>query len=185
MGSKSKYILGVVALSLLAFGFYNFYNASSQEISVNKVKNESSDNSQTEEKPILTMEATFPSYTFEDLSQEAELIVEGKPTEILDSYMVNGDIPFTKFSFKVDKVHKGDIDSAKEIAFVQDGNSEFVFSEFPLLEINQNYILFLKKSESGNYVIVGGPNGKFDYKPALNIYEAETGEKLDENLNRK
>ncbi|OXS77816.1 hypothetical protein B1B05_09420 [Domibacillus enclensis] len=129
------------------------------------------------------VQGTFPSYSFAELNEKADLIVEGKPTAILEEYMVDGDVPFTKFSFKVNKVHKGDKkEIEKEIEFLQDGNTVMVFDEHPLLEIGNKYILFLKISEIGDVIMVGGPNGKFEYKEELKAYTDVSGKQLNENF---
>ncbi|WP_338754896.1 hypothetical protein [Bacillus sp. FJAT-52991] len=189
MKKKGKYLLSFVGLSLLSLGIYGFYGNEQQNTVIKESPN-------LETKPLdlktqvaegeskMVMEATFPSYNFEELNQLADLIIEGKPTAVLDSYMVDEDVPFTKFAFKVNKVYKGNTD-IKEIEFLQDGNSELSFEEHPLLKIGDKYILFLRKSEIGDLIMVGGPSGKFEYKKSLKVYEDVSGVQLDEDLKLK
>lgn len=182
MNKMGKYLLSGAGVSVLALGLFGFYSEDEKTVAKKEVTKQEA--AVTNNEPKMATSATFPDYTFEELNQQAEFIVEGKPTAVLDSYMVDGDVPFTKFSFKVNKVHKGELDS-KEIELIQDGNSEMTFVEHPLLEINKKYVLYLKRKESGNLVMVGGPNSKFEYKESLKGYEDNSGRQLDESLNPK
>ncbi|MGG3450165.1 hypothetical protein [Domibacillus aminovorans] len=190
MNKKSKYLLSVIGVSLTSLGIYGFYggeeqNTTTKELPKQEVKVAEQEVKVAELESKLTVEATFPSYNLEELNQKADLIIEGKPTAVLDSYMVDENVPFTKFAFKVNKVYKGDIDKSKEIEFLQDGNSEMVFEDHPLLKVGKKYILFLRKSELGDLIMVGGPAGKFEYKESLKAYEDNSGVQLDENLTLK
>lgn len=83
----------------------------------------------------------------------------------------------------MNKVHKGDEkEIGKEIEFLQDGNTVMAFDEHPSLEIGNKYILFLKTSEIDDVIMVGGPNGKFEYKEELKAYTDVSGKQLNENF---
>lgn len=182
MKKTGKYLLSGAGISVLALGLIGFYNG--EEKGVTEKSTVTQEVKATNQELKLETSGSFPEYTYEELNQKAEFIVEGKPTSVLDSYMVEGDVPFTKYSFKVNKIHKGDLDS-KEIELIQDGNREMTFEEHPLLEIGKKYVLYLMRSESGNLVMVGGPSGKFEYKESLKAFEDGVGNKLDENLKPK
>lgn len=132
---------------------------------------------------IIDTEGTFQSYTLEELNEKAILIIEGVPTEVVDSYEQDG-AAFTKYAFKVTKLHKGDIEENGEINLLQDGNEEQAFDNHPLMELNKTYLLFLEKSPTGNLIMVGGPSGKYEYKEDEGVFENIGHEKLNWNLER-
>ncbi|MYL36143.1 hypothetical protein GLW08_21445 [Pontibacillus yanchengensis] len=113
-------------------------------------------------------------------------IVEGKPTEILDSYFEQEDIPFTLFNFKISKVYKGEKDiKSKYIKVTQDGNKEDSFRSHPLMNINEKYVLFLKEIEDGRLIMIGGPNGKFEYKNDIKAFQSNVGETVNDSKLKK
>ena len=116
----------------------------------------------------------------------SEYIVSGEVIEKTDSYFLQGDVPFTDFKFKVNKVYKGDI--GKEIIVTQDGNDEMMFKGYPLMEKDGQYVLFLRKSLEGKLVMNGGPHGKFELNKnqlsgISNNYKSLSGIIIDEELN--
>lgn len=189
---KSKFILGAClsGFVLVASSVYVINSSPDQKkvqaIQLNEKNNVTSHTEQpsNNNQSKIYMDATFPSYTFNELNNKSMYIIEGKPVEIIDSYMVNNDIPFTKYSFKISKVFKGnDINQEKELTVLQNGNDISLFSDHPLMEINKKYILFLEKSPSGDLIMVGGPSGKFDFDENKKLYSSKSGFKIDENLN--
>ena len=150
----------------------NATEAISDDVNITKVEQEK-----------VYSEATFPSYSFNELKNNALFIVKGTPVQIANEYMVEGDVPFTEFEFKVDKVYSGDesVESTM-ITVLQDGNQLNEFLDHPLMELNEEYILFLEKSSDGHLIMMGGPNGKFTYNSVSDKYESLTGVIIDESL---
>lgn len=137
--------------------------------------------SSTVEPEKVYSEATFPNYSLKELKDKALFIVKGVPVQVTDEYMVEGDIPFTEYEFKVDKVYKGDkAIQSTAIKVLQDGNELNEFIDHPLMELNKEYLLFLKKSSDGHLIMVGGPNGKFTYNSKSNKYESLNGITFDD-----
>ena len=65
---------------------------------------------------------------------------------------------------------------------LQDGNQLNEFLDHPLMELNEEYILFLEKSSDGHLIMMGGPNGKLTYNSVSDKYESLTGVIIDESL---
>lgn len=118
MKKRNQYLVSALSITLLSTGMYGFYNndeqstsvkatsseeeivASKEEITVKALQQEKTPISEIknvgpwpyEEGVKYAVQGTFPSYSFEELSGKADLIVEGKPTAILEEYMVDGDV---------------------------------------------------------------------------------------------
>lgn len=127
----------------------------------------------------INMDATFPQYTEEELIKEADIIVFGKVVGHIKDYTMYGDIPFSDYNLKANKYIKAPRGfDMKELIVTQDGNSQLVFSNHPLMKANKPYMLFLKQSDDGKLIMVGGPNGKFNINNGKVIQQAKL---LEEN----
>lgn len=150
----------------------NTTEATSDDVNITKVEQEK-----------VYSEATFPSYSFNELKSKALLIVKGTPVQVADEYMVEGDIPFTEFEFKVNNVYSGNKTvESKMITVLQDGNQLNEFLDHPLMELNKEHILFLEKSSDGHLIMMGGPNGKFTYNSDSDKFESLSGIVIDDSL---
>lgn len=122
----------------------------------------------TGEEIEISTDAIFPFLTEAELYAEADLVVLGTVSSLLHEYMIDTDVPFSEFSFTVDKYLKSNKNynsSKKELNITQDGNTLSEFESYPLLEIGKQYVLFLKihsEEDSEKLLIVGGPNGRYD-----------------------
>ncbi|MDD9795670.1 hypothetical protein ABET11_23685 [Priestia megaterium] len=123
------------------------------------------------EEKVLSQSAVFPDVNKEEAFQEADIVIKGKVESINKEYMENTDIPFTDFNFNVEEYWKSDLkeeenNSIKQLVVTQDGNSDLNFNEHPLMEVNKEYILFLKRVLNNNneekLIMIAGPNGKFN-----------------------
>ncbi|OZI13118.1 hypothetical protein CEW92_03050 [Bacillaceae bacterium SAS-127] len=184
MNKKVKYTLTSGILSLVfSIGLIGCSNSQSQDSNKDDQSQKEVSVKENSSEVKKQIEGTFPSYTLEELNEKATVIVEGMPTKVIDSYEKEGSA-FTKYSFKVTKLHKGDIDDNKEITLLQDGNKEHEFADHPLMELNKKYVLFLEKSPTGNLIMVGGPEGKYEYKENEKIFENIGHEKLNNHLEK-
>lgn len=119
------------------------------------------------EERVVSMSAMFPEVSKEEAFEEADIVIKGNVESIDKEYMENTDIPFTDFIFNVNEYLKKDLgDNAPERLIVtQDGNTTIKFNEHPLMEVGEEYILFLKRATDNNnqekLILVGGPNGNF------------------------
>jgi hypothetical protein len=136
------------------------------------------------EEKILSQSAVFPELSKEEAFNQADLVVTGKVNKVDKEYMEGTDIPFTDFVFDVEKKWKGNVEksdgssSIEQITVTQDGNTTLEFNEHPLMEVNQEYILFLKKVINENneekLVMIGGPAGKFELENGVINQEMDT-----------
>ena len=109
------------------------------------------------------------NYTWEDLVNNSNLIVDGVIVSQSSHVTDNGDLIDTTYTFAVINTLKGD--ASKAIGFVVDGGKvtfddgtwaavETFASDH--LAANSEYLLFLRKNEDGLYVPVGTVEGLFE-----------------------
>lgn len=65
------------------------------------------------------------------------------------------------------------------IELLQDGNSEFPMESHPLMEIEQQYILFLEVPLHNNLIMVGGPTSKYELDHKTGTYFNTIGDEID------
>lgn len=100
--------------------------------------------------------------TDKDLIESSDLIVKGK---VIDSYCEKRyDVVFTKQVIEVSKILKGKINSNEQIEILQTGGEldnikTPVIKEAPLLDKNGTYLLMLRKTDEGHYLLMGGYQG--------------------------
>lgn len=113
------------------------------------------------EKAII--HASYIDYSDEDLYNKSTIIVRGKIKSIQDYNSSNSDEFYSRVTLETKDYYK-DVTglSNNELVFLQDGNSAAEFAENSLFNIGDEVILFLEKEESGNLIISGGPQGRFD-----------------------
>lgn len=120
-------------------------------------------------KESISVEATFPDLSTEELKNNSELVVKGIPQKIDQVIMDGEDNPITVFSFEVSSTYKNDnSDNSKIIHVYQDGDATLQYAEHPLMELNKEYVLFLEKYND-SYLMLGGPSGKFENSGNLSI----------------
>ncbi|MFD1137968.1 hypothetical protein PUW24_00325 (plasmid) [Paenibacillus urinalis] len=138
-------------------------------------------NKQTQnvEKETVTKHATFPSFSTDTVEEKASLIVKGVPDKVNRTFLNGKDTPITEFQFKVTDVYKSNEDStAKYIKVLQDGRLEDSYYNHPLMEIGNEYILFLDEPIEDTYIMVGGPSGKFEYDESARSFTSVTQNNL-------
>jgi hypothetical protein len=131
---------------------------------------EATENITTNNQSILTVSADPATYyaNIAELSLDADLIAYGEIDRVIEvqtrtiSHTDRGDILhyYTDFSFNTSHILKGD--ETKEAIIHQMGAAgKMVVIGDPLFESGEEYILFLHKTESGIYYVLGGPQGRF------------------------
>ncbi len=171
---KHKYLFSMVTPIILTTGLLS---CSSEQVQVVGEKEKVAEENQETTKEISI---TFSNLSGEEVNKQATLIVEGEPTKIVES-RDDGTYPLTKFSFKVHKVLKGEKDSLEEIIVIQDGTHEVQDEGHPLMNIHEKYLLFLEKNKKGEFLMVGGPAGKYKYHSTKRTYINEQNEEVDGN----
>ncbi len=128
------------------------------------------ESSTTTSQSILTIEGCVAGYyaNMEELSSEADLIAYGEIDVVIDvqeSIMAQSDTRTsfyytTDFNFNISQVLKGD--ETEEVIIHQLGAAgKMVVSGDPLFEQGEEYVLFLHKTESGVYYVLGACQGRF------------------------
>jgi len=162
---------------------------SPDDIALKKVKELNERVANGEEK-IISQSAVFPDTTNEEAFQEADLVIRGTIDSVVKEYMENTDIPFTDFKINVEEYWKSDsnVENTKQLIITQDGNTELEFEGHPLMQIGDEYVLFLKKvidnDNEEKLVMIGGPRGKFNVDNEVINQEIDNqsvdGESVDE-----
>lgn len=141
---------------------------SSDKVALEKVKELNARVANGEEK-IIARSAIFPEITKEEAFKEADFVIKGKVDSVVKEYVENTDIPFTDFKINVEEYWKSDSsdeENTKQLIVTQDGNSESEFEGHPLMEIGDEYVLFLKKvidnHNEEKLIMISGPSGKFN-----------------------
>ncbi|MEP7765074.1 hypothetical protein [Sanguibacter sp. 25GB23B1] len=163
----------------------------------------------------VAMTGDYIAYDERSLVEDATLVVEGTPMSF-ESRMIapqfEGDtpeenpllglseeekekaiaeasgVPVTVVTFRVDVVHKGDVQPGEEITINQIGGAingvTYVQADEVMLEAKQNYLLFATDDLDGAYAILGGSAGMYvdagdstfaAAKPEMAPFETLTG----------
>jgi hypothetical protein len=128
------------------------------------------ESSTTTNQSILTVSGSVAGYyaNMEELSGAADLIAYGEIDGVIEvqEYIMaqtdREDILYytTDFNFSISQVLKGD---EKEEAIIHQlgAAGKMVVTEDPLFEQGEKYVLFLHKTESGVYYVLGAYQGRF------------------------
>jgi hypothetical protein len=189
--TKMKIISTICLIILLGIGYSLTYANNKSEkvleknsiVKLNNSNNKSNSNLEkvqelnkkvvSGEEKLIAQDARFISYTEDQLLNESDLILYGQVKKKIRDYFINTDIPFSDYELQVKDIiiinNKFELDEnmKKTLIVTQDGNTQFEFEGHPLLQPQQDYVLFLKfLKEDGNekLLIVGGPMGKLDIK---------------------
>ena len=142
----------------------------------------------------IEMHADYPTYeTREALAEAATLIVEGEvlatentilmprfegdtpeenpllgasEEEKAEAIASDNGVPATAITFRVDTVHKGDVEAGATITFIQTGGVvngvTYRVAGLTILARHSSYLLFAKDSFDGQYAILGGSAGIYE-----------------------
>jgi hypothetical protein len=130
----------------------------------------STESTTTDNQSILTISGSWASYyaNMEELSREADLIAYGEIDRVIEvqeqivGHNPKGDMIhyYTNFNFKISQVLKGD--GIEEAVIHQMGAAgKMVVPDDPMFKKGEEYVLFLHKTETGIYFVLGGPQGRF------------------------
>ncbi len=155
---KAAAILSLILLSLV----YTACNTDTQQIS--NTENTTTNNLIT----IVSVDWAIYYQNIAELYQGADLIAYGKIDRVIEvqaqtiSHTDRGDnIHYnTDFSFDISRVLKGD-ETGEAVIHQLGAAGKMPVMDDPLFEPGEKYILFLRKTESGICVVLGGPQGRF------------------------
>lgn len=124
---------------------------------ITSFRNQQNDNAKS------VVHASYVNYNNEDLYNKSAIIVKGKIKSIVDYNSSNLDELYSRVTLEESEYFK-DINGLRsnELIFLQDGNSTAEFAENSLFKIGDQVTLFLEKTEGGELIISGGPQGRFD-----------------------
>lgn len=112
------------------------------------------------QQPQNVISASYVEVTEEELYKDSDIILKGKVKEVSDSKTLPG---YSEIVLDVESYYKDNNSKlGKEVKVLQEGNSSLQYSGDPLLAIGEEVILFLQENSTGNLVIMGGPQGRFD-----------------------
>lgn len=172
--NKAKIIIMIFSLVLVSGIIY--FSLPNKTNSTNKITN--------------TAHADWTEHFLDlkSLAKSSDLIITGKK---IDSYAEQRvDLIFTKEVIEVNKVYSGIIAKGDKIEILQTGGTlngieTKPFEEAPLLDKNGDYLLFLRLTSEGHYLILGGYQGvgliKND-KIILNEHNSKMTELNDKNI---
>ena len=95
---------------------------------------------------------------FNSMTRAADLIIKGKKVDSYQEQRV--DLIFTKQIIEIKKIYKGDLNIDDKIEILQTGGTLNNITTLPidedqLLDNKGNYLLLLRKSSEGHYLILG------------------------------
>jgi hypothetical protein len=106
--------------------------------------------------------ACYAPYTEDDLCEQADIIVKGKVKKVVGKFEKDN-FPYSLVTLKVDDYMKDTSGNyLKDLTFTQDGNAQLQLQENSVLDVDDECMLFLKKTEKNSYIILGGPQGRYD-----------------------
>jgi hypothetical protein len=125
---------------------------------------------------------------FNSMASAADLIIKGKK---VDSYPEQrADLIFTKQVIEIKKIYKGDLNIGDKIEILQTGGTinnitTLPIEEAQLLDNNGNYLLLLRKSSEGHYLILGGYQGVGLIKDDENVIFNDANTEFTNDLKSK
>jgi hypothetical protein len=117
-----------------------------------------------DDKITNTAEADWTEHfeDFNNLYKSSDLIIKGKKVDSYTEQIV--DLVFTKEVIEINKVYYGNLEKGSKIEILQTGGTynnikTEAFEEAPILDNNGNYLMFLRETPEGHYLILGGYQG--------------------------
>ncbi|NUU75748.1 hypothetical protein [Paenibacillus xylanilyticus] len=157
ISKKVAYFIAIAIILIVAYVFI-IPNDSEAAISVNT------------EKEVFSARADYPVIdTVNQLDENADLIVSGKYTGNREAFFQTDDqgeivIRASKSEFEVNQVYKGNLTNGiitvAEPAY-EDEEAVYTIEGYNLMDIYDDYVLFLGESDTGAYRIVGMYQGQY------------------------
>lgn len=169
--NKRKIGFFISVLSIVIIGLVFFYSKKNDNININSPHADWNDHYSD----------------FKSMVSSADLVIKGKKVDFYTEQ--RSDLIFTKQIIEIEKIYKGDADKNSRIEILQTGGklndiTTSPFAEAPLLDKNSNYLLLLKKSKEGHYLILGGYQGVGLIKNDNVIFNASNTEITEELENK-
>ena len=101
-----------------------------------------------------------------NLCSESDIVAIVKIKDVNKQYTIMSGVPMTDFNVEVIipiyGTKENDTIVITQTGQIQ-GNQKFEIKEDPLMNINDEYLIFGRKNELGTITILGGPQGRFSY----------------------
>ena len=127
------------------------------------------DSEMSENNEPTLLNASRPTYSMSQITDEAEIIANLTLTELVEVREVSDEVVTDEYSvYKATVNHylHNELGYDHEIEVLQAGGPNRQFSDDPLLEVGKTYILFLDAREDPNLgtnlVMTGGPQGRYN-----------------------
>lgn len=111
---------------------------------------------------LMTASWTYNYGDLEDLTHGSDLIARIS-VDSADSYITDDGIPMTNYTVSINTPIYGCEEGSTVNLIMTGGSSDGVVYEIaddPLMEIEDDFIVFARKNESGTYTILSGPQGR-------------------------
>lgn len=125
-----------------------------------------------------TVVSKYPvSYSMDELIEESTLVIQGTVTSISEPFLIRGigdigDLPFTDYTITINQALRGENDNTSVIVRTEGDPADptVIYEDDPTLELGNEYLLFLKKSDMGGsfntegdyYYIIGLKQGVYE-----------------------
>lgn len=145
--NKTKYFIGVLIIGFILSGCSS-ETPKSQEINPVENDKEEQDISTNDDEIVYSTEVLFEETTTEEQWEYADLVVIGKPIELIDEYETHtfdGEIDglaYSDYLFEIEDVIKGEL-VEKEIPVMRMGTKERPIESTADFDFDQEYLLFL------------------------------------------
>ncbi len=98
----------------------------------------------------------------DSLTKAADIIIKGQVVKSTTEQRVN--LIFTKQEVKIKEVYKGNVKNGESIKLLQTGGEmnnikTAAFVEAPLLDKGGDYLMYLRLTQEGHYLVLGGYQG--------------------------
>lgn len=124
--------------------------------------------------------------TIDEISQKSNITALINIEKKIKDY-TKDDIPFTDFNAKIINSPDSSL-IGKSITITMTGakndEKDFEVDDDPLMKVNNQYFVFLRKNKSGTYTILGGPTGRLVYdRQAKTVTSLNLKNKFKNNKN--
>ena len=126
-------------------------------------------NHQSPETILMTASWSYNYSNLEDLTQSSDLIALISVDDA-NSYITSDGIPITNYSVLItSSIYGCSEDEVIEVVMTggpKDG-AIYEIADDPLMEIQDDFIIFARKNDDGTYTILSGPQGRMSIKNGL------------------
>lgn len=129
-------------------------------------------NNANKETIYLTASYSYNYVSVEELCEASDLVAAIRVTDTADFYETIDNIPMSEYQAAVLDAAQKDFDeldiSIKMTGGISKSGRRMEIADDPLMEVGDEYLVFLKENQDGTYRILGGPAGRLIYNKKNN-----------------